>query len=300
MPAAAQMSTKDKRRYPRVQAKNVSAHLNVADQSSPCTIQNISAGGIFIETPEALPVGMPVAVNLARPGWTKVLRLSGRVVWAMAARTAAKKGTLPGMRIKFDALSHANAADLMTLLGDLGAADSPPPQVMAEEEVRKTLPKDPAAITQPVSLKEIQARVSQIDIPIVVVEDATGPSMKPVASTISAPAYRPSAPRAPRASSPVPLVLPPQPSAQASAPRTSYAAPQHIATPDSPRLIVQVQGLLMQMGELQSQLEHRERELNEVREKLREKEEALDKADRERKAAELAIQRLAMQLAARR
>ena len=66
------MSSKDKRRYPRVHARNVSAHLNVADQSSPCVIQNISAGGIFIETTEALPVGMPVAVNLARPGWTKV------------------------------------------------------------------------------------------------------------------------------------------------------------------------------------------------------------------------------------
>ncbi|GEM_PF-2615690 len=296
------MSAKDKRRYPRVQAKNVSAHLNVADQSSPCTIQNISAGGIFIETPEALPVGMPVAINLARPGWTKVLRLSGRVVWAMAARTAAKKGTLPGMRIKFDALNQANAADLMTLLHDLGAVASPPPLVMAEEEVRKTLPKDPAAITQPVSLKEIQARVSQLDIPIVIVEDTTGPSMKPVASTISTPAFRPSAP-SPRASAPVPLVLPPQPSAQPvpSAPRyPSNPAPQSIATPDSPRLIVQVQGLLMQMGDLQSQLEHRERELNELREKLRNKEEALDKSDRERKAAELAIQRLAMQLAARR
>ncbi|MBS1151759.1 MAG: PilZ domain [Myxococcaceae bacterium] len=279
------MTSKDKRRYPRVHAKNVSAHLNVADQSSPCVIQNISAGGIFIETAEALPVGMPVAVNLARPGWTKVLRLSGRVVWAMAARTAAKKGQLPGMRIKFDASSQASAADLMTLLMDLGAVDSPPPLMLAEEEVRKKLPKD---VTQPVSLREIQARVSQLDPPP---SNETMPAKNPIASTITSPAYKPPAPQ-----------WMPQPSAPrpgSSAPRFQVA-PVGGATSDSPRLIVQVQGLLMQMGDLQQQLEQREKELNVLRERLKVKEEALDKSDRERKAAELAIQRLAMQLASRR
>ena len=281
------MNSRDKRRYPRVHAKNVSAHLNVADQSSPCVIQNISAGGIFIETPEALPVGMPVAVNLARPGWTKVLRLSGRVVWAMAVRTAAKKGTLPGMRIKFDALSQANAADLMTLLKDLGAVDSPPPLVLAEEDVRKALPKDPSIITQPVSLKEIQARVSKLDLPVAP-DGTTKPGTKSVASTITSPAYKPPARRDSQVSA-----------LQPSAPPVRNSQTQ-IATPDSPRLIIQVQGLLMQMGDLQSQLEHREKELTELRERLKVKEEALDKSDRERKAAELAIQRLAMQLAARR
>ena len=272
------MSSKDKRRYPRVHAKNVSAHLNVADQSSPCVIQNISAGGIFIETKEALPVGMPVAVNLARSGWTKVLRVSGRVVWAMAARTAAKKGTLPGMRIKFDALSKANASDLMTLLVDLGAVDSPLPLVVADDVVRAALGKEPGAITQPVSLKEIQARVSQLPA------DETAPSLTPYATTFSSPAYKPSAPR--------PMSAP-------SAPRV-HVSPSANYGPDASRLTVQVQGLLMQMGDLQSQLEIREKELIELRERLKVKEEALDKSDRERKAAELAIQRLAMQLAARR
>lgn len=273
------MSSKDKRRYPRVHAKNVSAHLNVADQSSPCTIQNISGGGIFIETTEALPVGMPVAVNLARPGWTKVLKLSGRVVWAMAARTAAKKGTLPGMRIKFDALAPTIGEDLMTLLRDLGAVDSPPPMVLNEEE-KPALPKDPAAITQPVMLKEIQARVSRL-------EDTTAPSLAPIATTITAPAYKPSAPPPPKPSTP-------------RAPAEVHAQAQAMANSDGPRLIVQVQGLLMQMGDLQSQLEQRDRELTALRDRLKQKEEALDKSDRERKAAELALQRLAMQLSSRR
>ncbi len=279
------MSSKDKRRYPRVHARNVSAHLNVADQSSPCVIQNISAGGIFIETTEALPVGMPVAVNLARPGWTKVLKLSGRVVWAMAPRTAAKKGTLPGMRIKFDALPPSIGEDLMLLLKDLGAVDSPPPMTLTEEEKPKP-PKDPGAITQPVMLKDIEARVTKLD-------DSTGPSLRPeippVASTITSPAYRPSAPRSPAPSGP-----------RIENAQAAQVQAEAIASADGPRLIIQVQGLLMQMGELQSQLEQRDREMSALRDRLKQKEEALDKSDRERKAAELALQRLAMQLSARR
>src|SRR5882724_1439391 len=131
----------DKRKYPRVQARNVSAHLNVADRSAPCVIQNISAGGVFIETRDALPVGMPVAVNLARPGWSAVLKVTGRVVWALAEKTAQRKGTVPGMRIKFDPLPKAIAGRLTELLRELGAPSGPPPPTR----------KDPGEITQPTS-----------------------------------------------------------------------------------------------------------------------------------------------------
>ena len=254
--------SKDKRRYPRVQAKNVSAHLNVADQSSPCVIQNISAGGIFIETAEALPVGMPVAVNLARPGWTKVLRVSGRVVWAMAERTAARKGTLPGMRIKFDALSKALANDLMNLLKDLGAPnDGPEPSVVGEEA--------PAAgSVQPPSLRDLQARVSGLNVPAMVV------GLEPAVFRPSTPGARPA----------------------------KQSAPRFVATPipQDPKVQLQVQALIQQLADLQALLDQRERELSTVKERLKEKEAALDKSDRERKAAELAIQRLAMQLSSRR
>jgi Tfp pilus assembly protein PilZ len=271
---AASMTSKDKRRFPRVQAKNVSAHLNVADQSSPCVIQNISAGGIFIQTPEALPVGMPVAVNLARPGWTKVLRVSGRVVWAMAERTAAKKGTLPGMRIRFDALPKSTASDLMVLLKELGAPATPLPATVPEEEEQ---PPPPAHITQPVSLKEIQARVSQLNVPVL--DDRTlVPRSRPSASPLP---YKGSSRAKPMSGS-------------------RYQPAGESPPPDAPRLIVQVQGLLMQLGDLQSQLEQRDKELHSMREQLKEKEAQLDRSDRERKAAELAIQRLAMQLSSRR
>ncbi len=305
-------SGKDKRKYPRVHAEDVSAHLNVADKSSPCTIQNISAGGLFIETRDALPVGMPVAINLARPGWSRVLRLTGRVVWAMAGRTAARKGTVPGMRIRFDPLPRDAAEELIRLLKDLGAPDGPAPKVVGEEA---------AAITQPVSLREIQSRVSQAELKAVVLDDPKletlqGP-LAPAPPSGPTPAGLPmaSAPGAPMASGPRPgSSVPGFPHAMASAPQP-VSSPQpslmaipsspRVATPiasspDGPRLIVQVQGLMMQLGELQTQLEQKEKELQALREELKVKDSALEKAERERKAAELAIQRLSMQLSASR
>jgi chromosome segregation ATPase len=57
---------------------------------------------------------------------------------------------------------------------------------------------------------------------------------------------------------------------------------------------------MMQLGELQTQLELREKELQALKEQLKQKDTALEKADRERKAAELAIQRLSMQLSSSR
>jgi Tfp pilus assembly protein PilZ len=261
----------DKRRYPRVQARNVSAHLNVADKSSPCVIQNISAGGVFIETREALPVGMPVAVNLARPGWARVLKVTGRVVWALAEKTAARKGTLPGMRIKFDPLSKEAANRLSDLLAELGApASGPFPPVK----------KDPSVITQPVAVKAIQTRInSDSQFPLVRQPDLT-PPRKPKASS-------------PRASTrPSDSTLP----ARAGDLAAAFSAPGG----DAPKLIVQVQGLLMQLGELQQALEQKDKEVKSLRLELSTREADYQKADRELRAAELAIQRLSMQLAARK
>lgn len=249
----------------------MSAHLNVTDKSSPCVIQNISAGGVFIETREALPVGMPVAVNLARPGWSRVLKVTGRVVWALAEKTAQKKGTVPGMRIKFDPLSKETASRLGELLSELGAPDSPAPPTR----------KDPGVITEPSSVKAIQERLEKVQ---------SGPKY-PV---VKDPAM--SAPNAPRK-----LKLEKRPDDATMPARVGdLAAVFGKPSDEAPRLIVQVQGLLMQLGELQQQLETRERELQTLKVELSAKDAALEKSDRERRAAELAIQRLSMQLASRR
>jgi hypothetical protein len=263
----------DKRKYPRVQARNVSAHLNVSDRSSPCVIQNISAGGVFIETREALPVGMPVAVNLARPGWHTVLNITGRVVWALAEKTAQRKGTVPGMRIKFDPLAKTTAARLTELLKDLGAPPGPPPPIQPER----------GETTTPTSIKAIQERLSNTTFPLV--REPESGSRKKVTTvgrgkTIS--------------------LDKPIDDATLPARLTDLAPVFGRSNDESPRLIVQVQGLLMQIGELQQQLDIRERELQSLKTELQLKDAALEKSERERQAAELAIQKLSMQLAARR
>lgn len=330
----------DKRRYPRVQARNVSAHLNVASQSSPCTIQNISAGGLFIQTGEALPVGMPVAVNLACPGWTKVLQLTGRVVWAMAERTAAKKGTVPGMRIKFDPLPTDNARQLMVLLTDLGAFDSIPPEVSAElgnRTIRPSSPGQPIQLLNQVQmytpppvpnsapqpgLAHPEMEITHPSAPVATPleqpvvqrsphhgpDDATIPAMghdgarvagwpgnpsvgvKPTPIPVQATPIPIQGTPAPVKPTPIPIKPTPIPVPVPSSPGSNRGAS------DSPRLIVQVQGLLMQMGELQQQLERRDREIDELRKQLAAKDAELEKAERERRAAELAVQRLSMQI----
>lgn len=271
----------DKRKYPRVQARNVSAHLNVTDRSSPCVIQNISAGGVFIVTREALPVGMPVAVNLAKPGWAQALSLTGRVVWALAEKTAQKKGTVPGMRIKFDPLPKGTAAQLSELLSSLGApSGSPAPPTK----------KDPGVITEPSSIKSIQERHQATAFPLVR-EPETTPPGAPAASK-----------KKPASADKKPSTLDGRRLDDATLPARVGDLAAVFGKPhdEAPRLIVQVQGLLMQLGELQQQLELREREVTALRAELSAKDIAMEKLDRERKAAELAIQRLSMQLAARR
>jgi Tfp pilus assembly protein PilZ len=263
----------DKRKYPRVQARNVSAHLNVADKSAPCVIQNISAGGVFIETRDALPVGMPVAVNLARPGWPRVLKITGRVVWALAEKTAARKGTVPGMRIRFDPLSKDAAGRLVALLQELGAPQGPPPPVK----------RDSGVITEPVGIKAIQQRLSEPQFPLVRAPDLTPPGGKKARTSKSVP---------PPATKPDDSTMP----ARAGDLAVAFATPAS----EAPRLIVQVQGLLMQLGDLQQQLEQKDREVASLRAELSQKTAELEKSDRELRAAELAIQRLSMQLAARR
>ncbi|MBK7860542.1 MAG: PilZ domain-containing protein [Archangiaceae bacterium] len=250
----------------------MSAHLNVTDKSSPCVIQNISAGGVFIETREALPVGMPVAVNLARPGWHTVLKVTGRVVWALAEKTAQRKGTVPGMRIKFDPLPTETAARLSELLKELGAPEGPPPPTR----------RDSGSITEPSTVKAIHERVGGTAFPLVrEPENAPPPSRKKPTTLERKAAQRPDDATMP---------------ARVGEMAAVFGRP----TDDAPRLVVQVQGLLMQLGELQQQLESRERELTTLKAELQKKDAALEKSDRERKAAEMAIQRLSMQLAARR
>jgi hypothetical protein len=312
----------EKRKHPRVPAKNVAAHVNFADRSSPCLIQDISAGGMLVESDEPLPAGIPVAVNLARPGWTRVLRLPGRVVWALAPKAAAKKGRAPGMRIRFDPLDLDAAEMLLELLHELGIGETPPPDRSSAED---TLPPFSQLTPRPHSRTELpQVKPpSRVDVPRTS-SKAEVPAGAPQTRTYRGASEVDAAEEKAPIGAPSTQTLPGHRTQELSL--KDIVA--HISKVDVPQVVLgkmkkpgdttvladpaaelgagsdtlhqQVQALSLQLASLQRALEERERELAEVKDALHTKQLALEKADRERKAAETAIQRLSMQLASRR
>ena len=83
---------------------------------------NISRGGLFIETPDPLPIHSTVALNLYLPEIGTVLNVEGRVIWTYDM----KKGTarlMTGSGIKFVGMT---AAQRQTLEGYLARIAEPP------------------------------------------------------------------------------------------------------------------------------------------------------------------------------
>jgi uncharacterized protein (TIGR02266 family) len=107
------------RRHRRVGAKGVSAQIDADD----CNIENISVGGLFIRTTSPMPIGMPVRVDLTKPGLPSSLQLSGRVVSAVSEADAERVDSPPGVGIEFDPMPVEHERLLHTLLRELGLTD---------------------------------------------------------------------------------------------------------------------------------------------------------------------------------
>jgi hypothetical protein len=121
------------RRHRRVEAKGVAAHID-ADADDDFQIENISAGGLFIRTTSSLPIGMPVRVDLLKPGAKSggVLALNGRVVSVVS----------DGVGIEFTALSHETEKKLHALLRDLGLKDIAEPTEIDPDSLYATASPD--------------------------------------------------------------------------------------------------------------------------------------------------------------
>ena len=112
------------RRHRRVEAKGVAAHID-AEADDNFQIENISVGGLFMRTTTTLPMGMPVRVDLRKPGAKMggVLSLTGRVVSVVSEREAERQDIAPGVGIEFDVMSIETEKRLHALLRDLGLKD---------------------------------------------------------------------------------------------------------------------------------------------------------------------------------
>jgi len=110
----------EKRRYKRVRAQGIAAHIWVENMSSSAVIENISLGGLFIRTPRPLPIHTVLAIALVKPGLKRALRLSGRVVSTVDPVEAGRHSSAPGMGVEFDPPSSDAADRLNQLLVGLG------------------------------------------------------------------------------------------------------------------------------------------------------------------------------------
>lgn len=143
------------RRHRRVGAKGVTAQVDPAGRSESgplhlgfdkSNIENISAGGVFVRTETPLPIGMPVRVDLAKPGFASTLQLTGRVVSAVTSRDSQRLDSPPGVGIEFDPMPLETEKQLHALLRELGLADLAQPTELEPNRLYATTNPDTAQV----------------------------------------------------------------------------------------------------------------------------------------------------------
>ena len=96
----------ERREHPRAAVKIEIEFKHTFDFVSSYML-NISKGGLFIKTDEALPLDTIVFLRFTLPGDTKLIETEGKVVWC---NTNKGKGYFPrGMGIKFLRLNSDDA-----------------------------------------------------------------------------------------------------------------------------------------------------------------------------------------------
>lgn len=99
----------------------MAAHAN--EVPGDCSIENISAGGLFLRTSAPMPLGMPVRVELREPTLRSPLIVSGRVVSIVTEGEAKKQDISPGVGIELDPMTGEPQKRFYALLRELGLED---------------------------------------------------------------------------------------------------------------------------------------------------------------------------------
>jgi Tfp pilus assembly protein PilZ len=241
------------RRWTRVRAPSMAAHLRSQRGRTPCLVENISMGGLFVRTDRLEEVGTEIALDLVKPGWKKQLSLLARVTSRVDALDGRVSKRMPGMGLQFIQLDGAQHDRLRALMLELGApeeeAELTLPDDALEAELRALGADEPEA--RPASPVEPQAPWEHVQL----MEEAIGTA----GEGLRGPAPLPLAPALPRA-----------------------AQPAEIPGADVALLQLQLRGLVMQLSDVQQQLAERDAEIGRLREQLEGARAALDKALRSR------------------
>lgn len=225
------MATKNRRRHLRTRASNLVAHLRIGDRSVVAPVEDISMGGAFLRTGEPIAHGTLLAFDVARPGLKRPLRLMGLVVDSRAR----------GIGLRFNGLDPETTDRLGDLMRDLGGVVG---ATMADPiEGRPAAPSAPPQPALTPTHAQFQTTTQTAQPQIVV------PPQNPGAL--------------PRTGTPVSMQAPfPQPT------QTGTFSMQQPPVDEASRMMVQLRGAIMEIGNLQQQLVQKDRELADLREKI--------------------------------
>jgi len=246
-----------------VDVRGVSTYINVLSTTLPFPVINLSARGAFVHVTEPMPIGVLMGLQLFRVGTPIAFSVRARVVWAASAKAAQKKACLPGIRLRFEPMLPDAANALKKLLAEFGMPEEfRNPEIIKEHSNPSFRKKDTEEIG-----------------PIVLGEEVSVMEFVPKEEEKT---------RLVETTEQHRLVLPVKSSSETLA-QASTADPQ---------LIGHISRLTDQLQEFQRLVERQGRELINLRQRLLLKEEELAKTEKARRAAELAVRRLSMQLAA--
>jgi Tfp pilus assembly protein PilZ len=241
---------KNLRRWTRVRAPSMAAHLRSQRGRTSCLVENISMGGLFVRTDQLEEVGTEIAVDLVKPGWKKQLSLAARVTSRVDPLDGRVSKRMAGLGLQFIRLDGAQHDRLRALLAELGAPD---------EEAELTLPDHALeAELRALGAGAPGARPAQPEAPwehVQRMEEAIGSA----GEGLRGPEPLPLAPALPRGAQP-----PEVPGAQVAL------------------LQLQLRGLVMQLSDVQQQLADREAEIGRLREQLDRARAELERALRSR------------------
>jgi Tfp pilus assembly protein PilZ len=114
-----------RRRHQRVKPKGLVA-IVIGDKERMSPVGDVSRGGLFLRTDEAMPLGAAISLELRRADRDSTVPLSGRVVRQVPDATSATDAT-HGLGILFDPMAPEVEAELVKLLEEAGHVELAPP-----------------------------------------------------------------------------------------------------------------------------------------------------------------------------
>jgi hypothetical protein len=292
----------NRRRHPRVRAQGIVAHLRGPTGRYPCSVENISVGGLFVRTDRVLDVGTQLEIDLVRPGWKRGLSFFVRVTSRIDPLAGRFAKVTPGMGVQFfGKMDEQHRERLLALLKDLGAPEPLPDDVSLESEAMELPPLEldgemPLETETPL-WQQVSMVAEANDAMPLDAESFPRPPRERALPRVPAemPAPPPAPPRLPPTPPPSRLPLTPSPSRLQPHSAQPQSRPQLVSSPpfspqaiSSPpvssqqaapaaapagptaeaRLMLQIRGLLMELSTAQQQLSQREFEIERLKAEL--------------------------------